>query len=463
MKKFNVVSCMVITVLLSKISVADDFEIDENALFGDTALSIVDSSELVDASESLKGIDSTVVAFSGEVTGVGEAAASRDWFKNRDRKEIKPGALMLGDLMLDVRFPFGIKTFADMEIYAAPKNGGISFNNPDNYFSPDSMAGFTIAVPELFLDANVNRRMYFRAGKQVLQWGRGYFWNPTDLVNVEKKQFVEKVGSREGTYGIKTHIPFGTRWNIYSFIDMNDLASVDDLAGAVRFEGLFGGTEAGIALWGKPHRDPIFGFDFSTSILSWSVYGEMSITRAGNLIDTTLISLFEIGNSKIDKPAVRLSAGFMRMFDVLDVDDRVMVIGEFYFNQVGDRGNAIEKFHLGDLIENQGNQSLSDSSIIGTDLLGKLSGSFEFNSVAQYYSAFFVTVSKFILYDMTLQLNGLVNWNHRCAMLTAGVNYTTLHNFSLGFQVTGVVGPEESEYTLMGTGGTARLTAGVTF
>ena len=29
-------------------------------------------------------------------------------------------------------------------------------------------------------------KIYFRTGKQVLKWGRSYFWNPTDLINVEK-------------------------------------------------------------------------------------------------------------------------------------------------------------------------------------------------------------------------------------------------------------------------------------
>jgi hypothetical protein len=38
--------------------------------------------------------------------------------------------------------------------------------------------------------------VYFRAGKQVAQWGRCYLWNPTDLINVEKPFYSEDIFAR---------------------------------------------------------------------------------------------------------------------------------------------------------------------------------------------------------------------------------------------------------------------------
>ncbi len=444
-------------------------EIDEDALFGDTSLVMIDNASLQVQSEAVDGVDSTMVSFSGAVTGVADMAASRDWFENRDRKELDPGALMLGDLILDVRLPFGLKTYTDFEVYLAPEGGGVAYSDPNNNFASGS--GLAIAVPEIFLDANIDRKIYFRAGKQVLQWGRGYFWNPTDLVNVEKKAFVERIGSREGTYGIKAHVPFGTQANIYTFIDMNNLSSVDDLAGAARVEGLFGGVEAGAALWGKRGYDPIFGLDFSATLFSWSITGEMSITSGNNysVLDMgksavitrnpadTPLAFKDFGNS----PVVRLSAGFMRMFDLLDIDDRVMVVGEFYFNQIGDDGNVFKKYHVRDMVKEV--ERLPDTSMIKQQSYAVLGSAFEFNSLAKYYGAFFVTVNRFLITEMTLSVNGLMNFNHQCAMLTAGVQYRTLHNFSLGCSVTGVVGPEDSEYAFMGTGASVRVTTGMSF
>lgn len=428
-------------------------EIDENELFGDTALTIVDSAKLFSTSTSLAGTDSTAASFSGAITSVAEPAVSRDWFSSRDRNDASLSSLMLGSLSLDVRLPFGTKAFATAE----------------SFYLPDSSRSF-FTVPELFLDVNFSHAIYFRAGKQVLQWGRGYFWNPTDLVNVEKKSFIPKIGAREGTYGIKTHIPFGTAWNIYGFLDMNKTASVDSLAAAARFEGLFGGTEAGFALWGKHGKDPFFGFDISTTLFSWSCTGEMSITSGDNY---RLLDLDETFATFSNRPAliyaipkndavVRLSVSAMRSFDLLDVDDRMMVVGEFYFNQLGDNGNLFKKnYMIGDSLRKIG--SLFDDAATRQIAQSMAAYAFEFNSIARYYGAFFVTISRFIVQDMSLQVNSLVNFNHHCAIATAGVQYATMHNLSLGCLVTGYIGPEESEYTFTNSGASVRLTAGVGF
>lgn len=459
---------LLIVVLSVSVPFADEFEVDENALFGDTVLTMVDSADLVVETNTDDGIDSTEVSFSGGVTGISETGFQREWFCERDRKMISPTGLMLADLLLDVRVPWGTKAYVDAEAYYRSDSAGASFR-----------------VPELFMDVNVARHVYFRMGKQVLQWGRGYFWNPTDLVNVEKKTFVERIGSREGTFGIKTHVPFGTKWNIYGFLDMNNLNTVDDCAGAARFEGLFGGTEAGLALWGKKGKDPILGLDFSTTLFKWSVTGEMSITNGDNY------RILDLENSKIfnnpfatdslivykslgEDPVVRLCAGLLRTFDFMDVDDRIMVVGEFYFNQIGDNGNVFEENHIGkwyDAIAQYSDEAPDQNGAVQgsgelssfQDSIGDAMASIEFNSIARYYSAFFVTVSKFIISDMTLQLNGLVNWNHHCAMLTTGVSYRTLHNMSLGCLVTGFVGPEEAEYTFTNSGASVRVNAGLLF
>ncbi len=451
---------------------AQGIMIDENELFADTAITMVDSATL-SAAASVGGIDSTVASFSGGMTAVGQADFTRKWFETGDRGEIGPAAGVMADLMLDVRLPFGMKAFTDAEVYFAPRGGGAVNSSFSAGIAGGSDAnGLTITVPELFLDANIGRRAYFRFGKQVLQWGRGYFWNPTDLVNIEKKTFIDKIGSREGTFGLKAHVPFGTRWNIYGFLDMNSIGSVDSLAASGRVEALFGGTEAGIALWGKRGRDPVAGFDFSTTLLSWSFTGEISLTSGRNYraIDLEKSAMFSNDTSETafvlrdfgDGPVVRLSAGFMRSFDLLDVDDRVLVVGEFYFNQTGDNGNVFRKYRIGDLYgQLKDLPSGMDGDTLLPGMFSALQQGFEFNSIARYYGAFFVTVNKFILSTMSLDLNGLVNFNHRCAMLTAGLNHATLHNFRVGCSVTGVVGPKESEYAFMNTGASVRVTAGV--
>lgn len=431
-------------------------EIDEDALFTDTALSIIDSTTL--KTQFLNNSDTTKTSFSGEIRAIGESSFSRDYFKNFTRKEITLSPLMYGELSLDVRLPAGIKSLVTSEIY----------------YSPLVLDSHTFKLPEFFVDFNLQKKVYVRAGKQLLQWGRGFFWNPTDMVNVEKKPFIQKIGAREGTFGVKTHIPFGTKYNIYGFIDLNKPHRIDSIAGALRIENLTkiaGGTEVGIAFWGKRGKIPVGGFDFSTTILSWSVSGEMSITSGENYktIDPQKSSVLT-GNPQDPflafttygkRPVIRSSVGFLKAFDFLDVDDRLLVVGEFYFNQIGDKGNIFKKYKIKEKLKEI--STIGDTTVLMQLSSNRLSDVFEFNSIAKYYGAFFITLSKFVISEMSLQLNGLFNFNHRCAIITCGINYLSLHNFSFDCLLSTYLGPEESEYTFANTGASIRITAGMSF
>ena len=74
---------------------------------------------------------------------------------------------------------------------------------------------------EIFLDFNLYNKVYFRFGKQVLAWGTGYFFSPSDLINVEKKT-IEDMEKSKGNLGLKIHVPKGTDKNFYSYIKVED-------------------------------------------------------------------------------------------------------------------------------------------------------------------------------------------------------------------------------------------------
>lgn len=452
LKKYTLFIVLIVSVLFSLFAE----EIEEDALFSDTALSIIDSNTL--KAQFLNNPDTIKTSFSGEIRSIGESSFSRDYFKNFNHKEITLYPLMFGELSLDVRLPAGIKSLVTSEIY----------------YSPLIVDSYTFKLPEFFVDFNLQKKVYIRAGKQLLQWGRGFFWNPTDMVNIEKKPFIQKIGAREGTFGVKTHIPFGTKYNIYSFIDLNKSQSIDSVAGAFRIETLTkigGGTETGIAFWGKRGRVPVGGFDISTTILSWSINGEMSITSGENYktIDPQRSSVIT-GNAEDPfltfttygkRPVIRSSIGFLKAFDFLEVDDRLLVVGEFYFNQIGDNGNIFEKYKIKEKLKEISTRG--DTTVLLQLSNNKLTDLFEFNSIAKYYGAFFITLSKFIVSEMSLQLNGLFNFNHKCAIITCGINYLSLHNFSFDCLLSTYLGPEESEYTFTNSGASLRVTAGMSF
>jgi hypothetical protein len=362
----------------------------------------------------------------------------------------------VGNLLLDARLIQGIKAFANGELSYAPGADTVGFH-----------------IRELFVDANIKHHAYFRTGKQVLQWGRCYFFNPTDLVNVEKKSFTQKLSAREGATGVKLHVPFGTKANVYGFLDVRKVTRIDSVAGALKFEWLLKGTEMALAVWDRKGRKPVYGFDISTKLLGIDISGEAALYQrlySGSLaFDAPIRDIPADGTSvpdtsaqsgpaakprvvtvKSDHPVPRVAIGLSRSFNVLGVPDRVTAVAEFYYNGAGNTNRTIK---------------IPGVDTISTEIvmLALASGIYEQNNYSKAYLALFTTVSKFIVSDMTLQLNAMVNLNQRCAMIAGGLTYQTLSNFSLGLNVTGFVGPEHTEYTELGTAAQVMLTAGVSF
>ena len=95
-------------------------------------------------------------------------------------------AIMEGDFLLDARWREGIKAFADLWAgYTERSKSAEERANPNE--SEDD--NFETVLKEFFGDVNIKHRAYFRFGKQNLKWGQGYFWNPTDLINEDRKDF----------------------------------------------------------------------------------------------------------------------------------------------------------------------------------------------------------------------------------------------------------------------------------
>ncbi|HEX2958792.1 MAG TPA: hypothetical protein VHO70_18300 [Chitinispirillaceae bacterium] len=424
----------------------DLFDLNEDEMFADTSR-MTDSATVVKSGSSFGNIDSTNVSFSGQISSSAGGTLNNDFFDQIDRDEIDPFASTIGNLMLDARLPLGIKAYANSEF---------------TWLADSNKAFFQLQ--EAFVDVNVAKKAYFRVGKQVLQWGRGEIWNPTDLVNVEKKPIQKDLGSREGSYGIKMHLPFGTRWNVYGFVDLNNVTAIDSVAGTMKLETLIGGTEIAVALWKKSRKDPVFGLDFSTSLLDFSLTGEVSLTSGDNYdIPTGLLpgGYLKVGHPKDDVVA-RACIGLTRFIDLLGIDDRMVVHGEYYYNQAGIDGNVIKDYGIGDSIHAIKVNSRNGLKSV-SPLAGQIINLYEPNSHSRHYAALSASISKFIISDITLNLMGLVNMNHGCAMLISGLNYQNMYNYSLGMEFTAYVGGDNTEYTFMGNRMSLNLYTGIAF
>ncbi|MFP4417204.1 MAG: DUF1302 family protein [Chitinivibrionales bacterium] len=420
-----------------------EFEMDESALFGDTAM-IVDSEQFTDSASIIDEKKQKTVSFSGDIAGSVTGTMNRSYFDDATISNTGYQSTAFSNFNLDVRLPGAVKSFIDAEaIY---------------YASNESL---DVDLNEMFLDWNIGYNVFFRAGKQVLQWGRGYFFNPVDLVNVEKTRFLNELGSREGAFGLKVHVPIQTRANLYAFVDMGKVPRADSLAMAAKAEFLVKSVEFAFSAWGKNKTDPVFGFDFSTGLFDFMISGEAALHRS--------ITIYTLGDVAIDTTdeqialdsksydwVPRLSLGIGRYFDIGDINDRLMINFEGYFNQAG----TDRKDLLPGGLDMRGLTTENLLEQLPPDILPLI---FRQNNLSKWYVAAFATFNRFIISDMTLTANALVNLNQKSAMVQAGVNYTTLHNLSFDLIVTGFPGPDYTEYTIAGQGMAVELRTGIRF
>lgn len=240
-----------------------DVLVDEADLFSDTE-SIVAVEKLVDETVP-EETQKAGVSLSGTLYDTNTYATKRESYIFKNPYMAHNGTFFgnaTANLLLDARYKEGIKGFA----------------NADLVYKYGDASDYDQFLRELFFDVNIGQAVYFRIGKQYLEWGNN-FWNPSDLINVEKKDFLDPDKNFEGVRGIKLHVPFGTDYNLYGFINLEDVGSLEDVAWSGKFEFLLGDTELAFSGWYKEGFDPVFGFDFSTRLLRMDIQGEFSLRR----------------------------------------------------------------------------------------------------------------------------------------------------------------------------------------
>ncbi|MBI3599985.1 MAG: hypothetical protein HY097_05020 [Nitrospinae bacterium] len=455
MKKRNLCVLCVFVVNQVLFSLSYGQEINEEQLFSSPD-SIVKKDELFDKQKPKEEEKEVSIALSGQATGVFSVTEKREKHavseaNLTDNAKNSTSSYIVGNMFLDARQKLGTKYFVDLEARYNP--------------SADNKSTFTLK--EMFIDFNIKDRVYFRTGKQVLQWGRNYLWNPTDLINIDKNTFLTRIGSREGAYGLKLHIPFGAKYNIYGFLDTSSNKSTDDLGAALKFEFLTGKTEMAFAAWGKGGFYPVYTYDFSTRLLGIDTTGELALSHGDNnrkiWVENGILSSYREQEQWIPKA----SLGFGKYFDYADIPDRIFLHLELYYNQNGYTENIFSDpaiYTFSNPIQTLDPSGRPVQKTEGTQkeflLFNNL---YELNRFSKYYIALLSRYSRFIITDLTLSINMIRNLNDNSSIVTAGINYQNIHNLNIGCEIYGYLGEKDREYTFPNNTYTAQCTVGILF
>jgi hypothetical protein len=98
---------------------------------------------------------------------------------------------------------------------------------------------------ELFADFQYKDLLFFRAGKQTVQWGVGYFFSPADVLSLVSIDLEDPEAEREGPLAVKVQAPFAAH-NAYLYLVANDVEKPSEVAVAPKLELVMGTYELGI-------------------------------------------------------------------------------------------------------------------------------------------------------------------------------------------------------------------------
>jgi len=251
-------------------SAQDSLSFDEDELFGsDEVVEIVAESADGSAMQSLLSSDS--VRIGGSITG--GVTPSWTWFdpwadgldpSSPDSYGLEPelSALVFfdGRPSQSTRFYGSVKTAWPFE-------------------DPDSTKVF-----ELFSDFSWNDSLYFRFGKQTINWGVGYFFSPANVMNLQTIDVLDPTAQLEGPVALRVNHPIpGTQHNLwaYAVFDSVDMKP-EDTALAAKAEFVYGGWELGVGGYYKKD-DPLRGVLTAVgSVGQMSVFGEATLSRGSS-------------------------------------------------------------------------------------------------------------------------------------------------------------------------------------
>lgn len=421
-------------------------EVDENELFGST--DTVVSADTLKSAKTDEDLAKRHFGVSGTVKSVNEYQASTDYVQDGDTSRNRFTPYVVAALTADAR-QGTTKAIANADVIYDGRTDESSYE-----------------LRELFVQFNLASRLYFTVGKQVLAWGRCMLWNPTDLVNAEKLHFTEQIGSREGAGGLKLHIPFGTRVNLYGFASTEGADDLTGVKGAGKIEFTAGGTEAALSAFGRDGEYPVAGADISTRLGPIDVRGEAAYHHRDRY-DRVLETAGMLTTERDERRFVRAALNLGKSFDLLEKPDRLSVNLEGYYNGAGEKHNRLkdERIYLFDrpvtVDDGAGNTATLAAGEYKAYLLGR--ELYEENGYSRWYAAAFITIDDFITSDITLGVNTLCNIAQRSFASNIALDYQDITDFLAGASVTAYYGDTGTEYTAAGRAFDARVYAGLLF
>lgn len=427
-------------------------QFDENSFFSDANVVAITNSQ----SRGAEGAERSPFESKHTLSGQIEASSTYSYDRHKNYLLDNSFQAMLG---LDVRLTQGYKAYISLVVDYYP-SGTTSLEGEvlklalaemqlSNVTLPSALTKkyFDFGLNEFFIDANVDQKIWFRFGKQLLKWGPGYFWNPSDLINVDRKTIDDLERAREGVTGLKMHIPYKTLFNFYAFADMNDFTNFNNWAYSLKAETTLAGGEMAISGWFKQNEKGSLGFECSRGMKGWNGYLEGVADfepSEKRYVEKKTTNGNQWKLNTVKDPIYKVSLGANKSFN----RDKFYIGTEFFYTSSGY------------------SKTLNDESELRENLLSPMNGfqGYYPNELNRFYGALFLNYTGLAKNTLTLGGNLLMNLEDRSGVAVATASLNPVDNFTISVIPTYTIGAgDKREFTITDQMFNLTIKMGVTF
>ena len=413
---------------------------DENSLFGGSGGVV----EEVDKSKTVSSLQNVMLSGRGvNIGGEYNFSAVSSWMWNTAGKKV-------GDITFDTL------TNPDNESFNTTLNASVYFDGrPDENFRVFGKAEveypFTATdtrsindifrVKELFSDFNWNDLVFFRGGKQTINWGVGYFFSPADIINLTAIDPENPDAEREGPIALKVNVPIGIN-NAYLYIIDKNIEKPEDIEIAPKAEFVLGNSEVGFGgVYQKDHA-PTAMATVTGSIWDFDIFGEGVVSYGSDTIfvketSKTLANPFGLETEKVDdKYFLSGTAGFRYSHSDDDGNFNISIAAQYLYNGEGYDNKDILKDNMAGVMQ-----------MIGAGLLS--SGDIAMPGI--HYAASSLMWNGMFNTDLSFSIFWIGNLSDSSGQVMPGISYKVFDKLKAYLKIPFTYGDEGYQYTQNGS------------
>lgn len=295
-----------------------------------------------------------------------------------------------------------------------------------------------VTITELFADFNWDNQVFYRVGKQTVNWGVGRFFSPADLLSLSRIDPEAPDAELDGPIALKVNYPsLLNNYYLYTVVPA-DVTSFTDAAIAPMAEFVIGNSEISMGAYYQYDKAPAAMTSITSALGDVSVCGEGYVSYGSDKTFVESDGVTTVTYDDIFYFKGTVGASYSWSDDLSNYN--LSFSGQYYYNGEGyeDPFTSIELTPL-----------LSAGDILASDLVE--------NGI--HYGAASVTWREMWDSDFTLSVFFIENFSSFSGMIKPAVSWGGLENIDVTLSLSRMFGDAGEEYSLAGS--TAAVSLGV--